>query len=112
MHKVSKFGTYRAPATKLIDSQGLADSLRQALVVSGKDLGKKSTFPFSLSAIPSQTTRQVFPLHLDHVTLCHSVPAVTKAQLANLRWDCERSGCDQRRKYVKQMFVSPGRREL
>jgi hypothetical protein len=43
-HNPKVGGSNPPPATKLIDSQWLADSTRQAVLAFGKDLGKKSLF--------------------------------------------------------------------
>ena len=47
------------PATNLTDSQGLPNLQEEALLLFGKDLGKKSVFPFQSQAIHSRTIRQV-----------------------------------------------------
>src|SRR5947209_3023550 len=46
-HNPKVGGSNPPPATNPNDSQRLAGSPRQALVASGKDLGKESAFPFS-----------------------------------------------------------------
>src|SRR5436190_24292062 len=47
------------PATNLSDSQGLVGCFQRALLLFGKDLGKKSVFPYQSQAIQSRTIRQV-----------------------------------------------------
>src|SRR5260370_34153233 len=46
-------------ATNLSDSQGLVGCFQRALLLFGKDLGKKSVFPYQSQAIQSRTIRQV-----------------------------------------------------
>jgi hypothetical protein len=49
------FGMYRAPQPNLLDSQRLADSIQQAGLFFGKDLGNKSAFPSSFR--PARTKK-------------------------------------------------------
>jgi hypothetical protein len=54
------------PATNLTDSQGLVGCFQQALLLFGKDLGKKSVFLYQSQAIRSRTIHQVFRLRSVH----------------------------------------------
>src|ERR1700730_1395783 len=50
-HNPKVVGSNPTPATKFTDSQGLVGRNQQALLLSGKDLGKKSVFPYRSQAI-------------------------------------------------------------
>ena len=73
--------------------------LQQALLLCGKDLGKKSLFPAQFRAIQFQKTTQLFcrlALILRErvrVVLRHTVPAMAETLLANLLLDAERIHC-------------------
>jgi hypothetical protein len=50
-HNPTVVGSNPTPTTKIIDSQGLAEQLQQALPTFGKDLGSDQ-FPLSISGHP------------------------------------------------------------
>jgi hypothetical protein len=79
------------PATNPTDSQGLVWLHQQALLVFGKDLGKKSLFPYPFPAsmrriIPPIFRRCAFILHeVMRVTLRHGSRAAADSLLAHRR---------------------------
>src|SRR5882672_6357475 len=61
--RVGAFSTLQAPATNLTDLQGPVGCNQQALLLFGKDLGKKSLFPCQSQAIRLRKTPPAFPQH-------------------------------------------------
>src|SRR6266404_1869172 len=55
------------PATNSIDSQGLVGLHQQAPLLFGKDLGKKSLFPYQSPAIQCQRVDPISPPPLAHL---------------------------------------------
>ena len=66
-HNPEVVGSNPTPATKIIDSQGLAEQLQQALPAFGKDLGKKSVFPYRSQAIRFRKIHPISPPRLAHL---------------------------------------------
>ena len=62
-HNPKVVGSNPTPATKFTDSQGLVGRNQQALLLSGKDLGKKSVFPYQSRAIRFRKSPLASPQH-------------------------------------------------
>jgi hypothetical protein len=60
---LNKFGTLQAPATNFADSQGLLGFASRPFCLFGKDLVKKSVFPYQSRVIRSRKIVPVFPSH-------------------------------------------------
>jgi hypothetical protein len=91
------------PATNLTDSQGLAECFQQALLLFGKDLGKKSVFLYQSQAIRSRTIHQVSRLRSVHHRKKYECNRPShyfrcgQTLPPNLLWDAKRIHCCGRR---------------